>query len=180
MPQIQDFRLPDAGEGLTEAEIVTWKVGPVRHPVKVNDPVVEVETAKSLVELPCPVRRDGHRTARSRGRDGRRRHADHRGRRRTGRRRTGRREPVNVEPVGAVEPSVVGGPVPADGPRCWSATVRGPRPPSAVAAGPPPPLQPPWPPPSSSRLLRRVVLRRRVVLLRRVVLPLRAQGIRPA
>ncbi len=53
MPQIQQFRLPDAGEGLTEAEIVTWRVRP-GDTVRVNDPIVEIETAKSLVELPCP------------------------------------------------------------------------------------------------------------------------------
>ncbi|HET9655099.1 MAG TPA: dihydrolipoamide acetyltransferase family protein [Kineosporiaceae bacterium] len=51
--EVQYFRLPDAGEGLTEAEIVTWKVKP-GDSVRVNDPIVEVETAKSLVELPCP------------------------------------------------------------------------------------------------------------------------------
>ncbi len=48
-----DYKLPDPGEGLTEAEIVTWKVK-VGDVVKVNDVVVEVETAKSLVELPTP------------------------------------------------------------------------------------------------------------------------------
>ena len=50
---IKEFRLPDPGEGLTEAEIVTWKVT-VGDTVKVNDIVVEIETAKSLVELPVP------------------------------------------------------------------------------------------------------------------------------
>jgi 2-oxoisovalerate dehydrogenase E2 component (dihydrolipoyl transacylase) len=50
---VQSFRLPDVGEGLTEAEIVTWKVQP-GDTVKVNDIVVEIETAKSLVELPSP------------------------------------------------------------------------------------------------------------------------------
>ena len=45
--------LPDPGEGLTEAEIVTWHVE-VGDTVKVNDIVVEIETAKSLVELPVP------------------------------------------------------------------------------------------------------------------------------
>ncbi|WP_088288439.1 dihydrolipoamide acetyltransferase family protein [Kineosporia sp. A_224] len=50
---IKHFRLPDAGEGLTEADIVQWKVA-VGDTVKVNDPIVEIETAKSLVELPCP------------------------------------------------------------------------------------------------------------------------------
>ena len=50
---VNEYKLPDPGEGLTEAEIVTWmvKVGDV---VKVNDVVVEIETAKSLVELPSP------------------------------------------------------------------------------------------------------------------------------
>src|SRR5690606_5454912 len=47
------FKLPDPGEGLVEAELVTWKVKPGDQ-VKVNDIVVEVETAKSLVELPIP------------------------------------------------------------------------------------------------------------------------------
>ncbi len=53
MPAVKQFRLPDAGEGLTEAEIVSWKVR-VGDTVKVNDTIVEIETAKSLVELPCP------------------------------------------------------------------------------------------------------------------------------
>ncbi len=47
------FPLPDPGEGLVEAEIVTWKVKEGDQ-VKTNDIVVEVETAKSLVELPIP------------------------------------------------------------------------------------------------------------------------------
>ncbi len=50
---VKDFRLPDPGEGLTEAELVTWRVA-VGDTVKVNDIVVEIETAKSLVELPVP------------------------------------------------------------------------------------------------------------------------------
>ncbi|WP_109208665.1 MULTISPECIES: dihydrolipoamide acetyltransferase family protein [Microbacterium] len=49
----QTFVLPDVGEGLTEAEIVQWRVGP-GDPVAVNDVLVEIETAKSLVELPSP------------------------------------------------------------------------------------------------------------------------------
>lgn len=48
-----DFLLPDVGEGLTEAEIVTWRVQ-VGDPVTVNQVLVEIETAKSLVELPSP------------------------------------------------------------------------------------------------------------------------------
>ncbi|HYN67774.1 MAG TPA: dihydrolipoamide acetyltransferase family protein [Ornithinibacter sp.] len=50
---LRKFNLPDPGEGLTEAELVTWRVA-VGDTVKVNDIVVEVETAKSLVELPIP------------------------------------------------------------------------------------------------------------------------------
>ncbi len=49
----QTFLLPDVGEGLTEAEIVTWRVAPGDE-VSVNDVLVEIETAKSLVELPSP------------------------------------------------------------------------------------------------------------------------------
>ncbi|MFJ3231426.1 dihydrolipoamide acetyltransferase family protein [Streptomyces sp. NPDC086787] len=53
MAQVLEFRLPDLGEGLTEAEIVRWlvKVGDV---VAIDQPVVEVETAKAMVEVPCP------------------------------------------------------------------------------------------------------------------------------
>lgn len=48
-----EFTLPDVGEGLTEAEIVQWKVAP-GDTVTVNQVLVEIETAKSLVELPSP------------------------------------------------------------------------------------------------------------------------------
>ncbi|MEV0121650.1 dihydrolipoamide acetyltransferase family protein [Streptomyces sp. NPDC050703] len=53
MAQVLEFKLPDLGEGLTEAEIVRWlvRVGDV---VAVDQPVVEVETAKAMVEVPCP------------------------------------------------------------------------------------------------------------------------------
>ena len=50
---VEQYRLPDAGEGLTEAEILTWRVAP-GDTVEVNDVVVEIETAKAVVELPCP------------------------------------------------------------------------------------------------------------------------------
>lgn len=53
MSQIAFFNLPDVGEGLTEAEIVSWKVA-VGDSVSVNQIIVEIETAKSLVELPVP------------------------------------------------------------------------------------------------------------------------------
>jgi len=48
-----EYKLPDVGEGLTEAEIVSWKVKP-GDTIEINDIVVEIETAKSLVELPSP------------------------------------------------------------------------------------------------------------------------------
>jgi len=50
---MSEFLLPDVGEGLTEAEIVAWKVK-VGDVIAINDIVVEIETAKSLVELPSP------------------------------------------------------------------------------------------------------------------------------
>lgn len=53
MAHLEHFRLPDVGEGLTEADIVTWLVAAGDH-VTVNQPIVEIETAKSLVELPSP------------------------------------------------------------------------------------------------------------------------------
>ncbi|MFE0328512.1 dihydrolipoamide acetyltransferase family protein [Streptomyces sp. Y2F8-2] len=53
MAQVLEFRLPDLGEGLTEAEIVRWLVQ-VGDVVAVDQPVVEVETAKAMVEVPCP------------------------------------------------------------------------------------------------------------------------------
>lgn len=51
--RMSEFALPDVGEGLTEAEIVTWRVA-VGDAVNVNDVLVEIETAKSVVELPSP------------------------------------------------------------------------------------------------------------------------------
>src|SRR5215217_6649720 len=53
MPQYKQFPLPDVGEGLTEAEILTWHVKP-GDTVTVNQIIVEIETAKAAVELPCP------------------------------------------------------------------------------------------------------------------------------
>ncbi|MEU6256601.1 dihydrolipoamide acetyltransferase family protein [Streptomyces sp. NPDC047043] len=53
MAQVLEFKLPDLGEGLTEAEIVRWLVE-VGDVVTVDQPVVEVETAKAMVEVPCP------------------------------------------------------------------------------------------------------------------------------
>ena len=48
-----EFRLPDIGEGLTEAEIVQWLV-PLGGHVDADQPLVEVETDKAVVEIPSP------------------------------------------------------------------------------------------------------------------------------
>ncbi|MCS5524027.1 2-oxo acid dehydrogenase subunit E2 [Curtobacterium flaccumfaciens pv. oortii] len=48
-----EFPLPDVGEGLTEAEIVQWRVA-IGDEIAVDQVLVEIETAKSLVELPSP------------------------------------------------------------------------------------------------------------------------------
>jgi 2-oxoisovalerate dehydrogenase E2 component (dihydrolipoyl transacylase) len=49
----REFRLPDVGEGLTEADIVSWHVKP-GDTVTVNQIIVDIETAKAVVELPSP------------------------------------------------------------------------------------------------------------------------------
>src|SRR5436305_2233175 len=53
MPTFKNFKLPDLGEGLTEGEILKWFVSPGDE-VKLNQPIVEVETAKAAVEIPSP------------------------------------------------------------------------------------------------------------------------------
>ncbi|HEY3686213.1 MAG TPA: dihydrolipoamide acetyltransferase family protein [Streptosporangiaceae bacterium] len=53
MTQGLQFKLPDVGEGLTEADIIKWHVA-VGDPVHDGQTIVEIETAKSVVELPCP------------------------------------------------------------------------------------------------------------------------------
>ncbi|MEO6500581.1 MAG: dihydrolipoamide acetyltransferase family protein, partial [Jatrophihabitantaceae bacterium] len=53
MAELKQFKLPDVGEGLTEADILRWDVK-VGDPVVVNQVLVEVETAKAAVELPSP------------------------------------------------------------------------------------------------------------------------------
>ncbi|WP_236700406.1 biotin/lipoyl-containing protein [Allosalinactinospora lopnorensis] len=50
---VKEFALPDLGEGLTEAEILDWRVN-VGDTVTVDQAVAEVETAKAAVEVPCP------------------------------------------------------------------------------------------------------------------------------
>ena len=49
----REFRLPDLGEGLTESEIVAWKVAPGDR-IELNQVIAEVETAKAVVDLPSP------------------------------------------------------------------------------------------------------------------------------
>jgi 2-oxoisovalerate dehydrogenase E2 component (dihydrolipoyl transacylase) len=53
MSRVKSFKLPDLGEGLTEGEILQWMVG-VGDTVTLNQPIVEVETAKAAVEVPSP------------------------------------------------------------------------------------------------------------------------------
>ena len=53
MSRLREFRLPDLGEGLTEGEILSWSVS-VGDTVKLNQVIVEVETAKAAVEVPSP------------------------------------------------------------------------------------------------------------------------------
>ncbi len=53
MGELKQFKLPDVGEGLTEADIVKWHVRP-GDVVEVNQTILEIETAKAVVELPCP------------------------------------------------------------------------------------------------------------------------------
>jgi 2-oxoisovalerate dehydrogenase E2 component (dihydrolipoyl transacylase) len=53
MTEVKQLRLPDVGEGLIEADIVTWHVKPGDR-VTVNQVIVDIETAKAVVELPCP------------------------------------------------------------------------------------------------------------------------------
>ena len=51
---MKEFKLPDLGEGLTEAEIVEWHVGADQH-IELNQPLLSVETDKAVVEVPSPV-----------------------------------------------------------------------------------------------------------------------------
>ena len=59
---MQRFKLPDLGEGLQEAEIVRWHVA-VGDRVAVDQPMVAMETAKAVVEVPAPFRRRHRRAA---------------------------------------------------------------------------------------------------------------------
>src|SRR5207244_10624411 len=51
--EVREFKLPDLGEGLEEAEIVSWLVKEGEE-VELNQPIVEVETEKALVGIPSP------------------------------------------------------------------------------------------------------------------------------
>ena len=49
----REFKLPDLGEGLTDGEVVRWLVAE-GDAIELNQPIVEVETAKAVVEIPAP------------------------------------------------------------------------------------------------------------------------------
>ena len=49
----REFKLPDLGEGLTDGEVVRWLVA-VGDAIELNQPIVEIETAKAVVEIPAP------------------------------------------------------------------------------------------------------------------------------
>ncbi len=80
-PVIEDFRLPDLGEGLPEAELVQWLVAE-GDTVTLNQTIAEVETAKAIVELPSPFAGTVVGAARRAGRRRRGRRGAHRLRRR--------------------------------------------------------------------------------------------------
>ena len=145
---LREFKLPDPGEGLTEAEIVTWHVKP-GDTVKVNDVVVEVETAKSLVELPVPFAgtvsalhvAEGDTVEVGTpiitiddGRGGRMPRAGSRGRRRLP-------DAPPTPPAEDIEEGLIGGTTSTGAPRCSSATASSrPRPSVAPAWAAPPPV----------------------------------------
>jgi 2-oxoisovalerate dehydrogenase E2 component (dihydrolipoyl transacylase) len=60
MSLLTTFKLPDVGEGLTEAEVVTWHVT-VGDRIEVNEPLVDIETAKCSRDAPCRGGNDGAR-----------------------------------------------------------------------------------------------------------------------
>ena len=127
-----EFKLPDVGEGLTEAEIVSWKVKE-GDTVEINDIIVEIETAKSLVELPSPYAGTVQKLMVARGRDGPGRDADHRDRRR----RRARRRPMlpseDARPRRWRSTSPTPPPAVAARARAWSAATR----PTAARCGAP-------------------------------------------
>ena len=77
MTERKQFRLPDVGEGLTEADILAWRVKP-GDSVTVNQIIVEIETAKAAVELPSPFAGVVAQLLVDEGADRGRGHPDHR------------------------------------------------------------------------------------------------------
>ena len=89
MSRVKEFTLPDLGEGLTEGEILSWLVK-VGDTIELNQPIVEVETAKAAVEIPAKWAGQVTEIFHDGGHDGRGRLADHRHRHRPGGRRAAR------------------------------------------------------------------------------------------
>ena len=130
--------MPDVGEGLTEAEIVTWRVA-VGDTVAVNQMLVEIETAKAAVELPSPFAGTVGALLAQPGDTVRGRDADHRDRRRPSR---AAERPLRRRRLGLARPDGRGakiGEAGADG-RIATLVGYGPRPggraPPAPPAGP--------------------------------------------
>ena len=139
MSRIKEFNLPDLGEGLTEGEILAWLVK-VGDTIELNQPIVEVETAKAAVEIPAkwagqvqaifhpegPRSRSARRSSPSTPiRAPARSSVDHRAPTRLPAPSAASLAAVEVAPAeGVVEPgrSVVRPRVGV--PRCWSATAR--------------------------------------------------------
>ena len=137
-----EFRMPDVGEGLTEAEILKWYVKP-GDTVTVNQ-VDRARSRRPRRRSSCPARTTGWSpSCCRRGRDRRRRHADHHGRRRPG--RSARAPPAaqaaaedlvpNPPAEQAVEPGLIGSPTPGGRTRSWSATGRAGRDQAPAAQG---------------------------------------------
>ena len=155
MTELKEFKLPDAGEGLTEADIVAWHVKPGDQ-VEDGQIIVEVETAKAVVELPSPW--DGT-VARLLAEEGEtvevgvpiiaievagavRRPAD-RSRFRPGKKPIMPNEPGFLPRLRPIAP----GPISPNGRRSWSATASRPRRPRAARGR----HRSPWPRPPRAR-----------------------------
>ena len=63
----REFKLPDLGEGLTDGEVVRWLVAEGERHHFLNQPIVEIETAKAVVEILAPYAGTGGQAARRRG-----------------------------------------------------------------------------------------------------------------
>ncbi len=97
MSRVKEFNLPDLGEGLTEGEILQWLVE-VGDTITLNQPIVEVETAKAAVEIPAKWAGEVTKIFHRGRHDGRGRLADHRDRHRPDGRRSSRRRLPNRRP----------------------------------------------------------------------------------